>query len=110
MAGSCRLVDDGERAFRSGAAERGSAGAALADDAHADRQRRCGHANRGGGMTGGLRIDSAALSHEGRVRTNNEDAFCERPREGLWAVADGMGGHEHGEWASAAIADALTMV
>lgn len=61
-------------------------------------------------MTGGLRIDSAALSHEGRVRTNNEDAYCERPREGLWAVADGMGGHEHGEWASAAIADALTMV
>lgn len=58
----------------------------------------------------GMRIDSAALSHEGRVRTNNEDAYCERPREGLWAVADGMGGHENGEWASAAIADALSMV
>lgn len=58
----------------------------------------------------GLRIDSAALTHEGRVRTNNEDAYCERPRDGLWVVADGMGGHEHGEWASAAIADALTMV
>ncbi|RHW17095.1 serine/threonine-protein phosphatase [Sphingomonas gilva] len=57
-----------------------------------------------------MRIDSAALSHEGRVRTNNEDAYCERPREGLWAVADGMGGHENGEWASAAIADALSMV
>ena len=58
----------------------------------------------------GLRIDSAALTHEGRVRTNNEDAYCERTREGLWVVADGMGGHEHGEWASAAIADALTTV
>lgn len=58
----------------------------------------------------GFRIDSAAASHEGRVRKNNEDMFCERPRDGLWAVADGMGGHEHGEWASAAIADALSTV
>lgn len=30
-----------------------------------------------------------------------------RPRDGLWAVADGMGGHLRGEWASACIAERL---
>lgn len=53
------------------------------------------------------RIEAHALSHVGRVRTNNEDAFCTRPADGLWAVADGMGGHERGEVASAAIVEAL---
>lgn len=55
----------------------------------------------------GSRLEHAALTHEGRVRTNNEDTWCARPADGLFAVADGMGGHEHGEWASAVIADAL---
>lgn len=61
-------------------------------------------------MSGAFRIDSAALTHEGRVRTNNEDAHCVRPEDGLWLVADGMGGHEHGEWASEAIAEATKRV
>ena len=58
----------------------------------------------------GTRIEHAALTHEGRVRTNNEDSFCVRPEAGLFLVADGMGGHEHGEWASAAIADEFRAV
>jgi serine/threonine protein phosphatase PrpC len=53
------------------------------------------------------KIEATARSHEGRVRTNNEDAYCDRTGDGLWAVADGMGGHEFGERASAAIVDAL---
>ena len=52
-------------------------------------------------------IQSASLSHEGKVRTRNEDSFCVRDKDGLWAVADGMGGHEGGEWASARIVGEL---
>ncbi len=61
-------------------------------------------------MSGTTRLEHAALSHEGRVRTNNEDAFCVRPEEGLFLVADGMGGHEHGEWASARIVEELEKI
>ena len=43
----------------------------------------------------------------GRARQNNEDGFVERPEAGIWAVADGMGGHSHGEVASRMVCDAL---
>ena len=41
------------------------------------------------------------------MRPHNEDRLVDRPELGLWAVADGAGGHAAGEFASAAIADAL---
>ena len=50
---------------------------------------------------------SAGATDVGRVRRNNQDAFIERTEIGVWAVADGMGGHEHGEIASRMICDAL---
>jgi type VI secretion system protein ImpM len=50
---------------------------------------------------------SAGATDVGRVRRTNQDAFIERTEIGVWAVADGMGGHEHGEVASRMICDAL---
>jgi type VI secretion system ImpM family protein len=58
-------------------------------------------------LPGGLFLRSAAATDVGRARTNNEDGFVERPEAGIWAVADGMGGHSHGEVASRMVCDAL---
>lgn len=55
-------------------------------------------------------ISSAAMTHPGMKRGHNEDTYVNRPDLGLWAVADGAGGHSAGEVASGMIAEALESI
>jgi protein phosphatase/serine/threonine-protein phosphatase Stp1 len=53
---------------------------------------------------------SAARTHVGAVRARNEDAVIERGDIGLWAVADGAGGHQRGDYASGRVIAALSEI
>lgn len=55
-------------------------------------------------------FETGAISHVGRVRSANEDNLVVRPEFGIWAVADGMGGHENGALASATVAAAIERI
>ncbi len=53
---------------------------------------------------------TAQATDVGCVRTVNEDSFLSRPESGLWVVADGMGGHAAGDFASQTIVRELYSV
>lgn len=47
-----------------------------------------------------MQYNSFGRSHIGLRRKVNEDSFCVVPKNNLWLVADGMGGHAAGDVAS----------
>lgn len=54
-----------------------------------------------------VHYSAASYSHVGMVRKINEDACLELSWDGLWAVADGMGGHAAGDYVSSLAVDSL---
>jgi serine/threonine protein phosphatase PrpC len=54
-----------------------------------------------------MSFDCVSRTHVGLKRKVNEDSVLVRTERGLWAVADGMGGHEAGDVASSMVTDAL---
>ena len=55
-----------------------------------------------------LSLRSAARTHVGLVRNENEDDLLHEPGAGVFAVADGMGGHAAGEVASRIAVETLS--
>lgn len=54
-----------------------------------------------------MTFECISRTHVGLRRKVNEDSLLVRTDRGLWAVADGMGGHEAGDVASAMVTEAL---
>lgn len=54
-----------------------------------------------------FRCESSALTHQGNVRDHNEDSCIDIGQRGIWVVADGMGGHDQGDYASQLIVERL---
>jgi protein phosphatase len=54
-----------------------------------------------------LHYQSAGRTETGKVRRHNEDSILLRDDVGLWVVADGLGGHAAGDYASQMIVERL---
>ena len=57
-----------------------------------------------------IKFETGAATPVGRVRKANEDSYVVKPEHGMWAVADGVGGHEAGQLASQTLTASLGSV
>lgn len=57
-----------------------------------------------------IRLRACGRTHAGTRRAVNQDALLLRPESRLWAVADGVGGHQAGEDASRMVIEHLEQV
>lgn len=55
-------------------------------------------------------FESGAATHVGKVRQQNEDNYIVSAQSGIWAVADGMGGHDAGDVASHTVVEELGLI
>lgn len=53
------------------------------------------------------RLRGFGATHQGNVRSHNEDSMLTRDQAGIWMIADGVGGASAGDWASAQVVDVL---
>lgn len=53
------------------------------------------------------RVRHSALTHVGLVRRVNEDSILALPDQAIWLVADGMGGHAAGDYASQTVVESV---
>ncbi|WP_115719855.1 PP2C family protein-serine/threonine phosphatase [Gallaecimonas mangrovi] len=54
-----------------------------------------------------MRYISSGFTHRGGTRNHNEDAYLDVTEQGIWLVADGMGGYQAGDVASQLICDTV---
>ena len=59
---------------------------------------------------GALSWHSYGITNVGKIREYNEDSLLQRSEAGMWAVADGMGGHHAGDVASQMIVNTLDKI
>jgi len=57
-----------------------------------------------------FRFECASGTHQGLVRRRNEDGHLCDSAHGIWVVADGMGGEDAGDYASATVISAMRTI